>query len=85
MLRAIDATRAYGQEGARVDPDRTAPEAGPGVGNVDPDCCHHASPYLLREAALPGNEHTATEVGAGQHHGYALDSFARRAVKPLEW
>ena len=40
--------------------------------------------YLLEEAALLGDEHTAAEVGANQHHGYASYFFTRRAVKLLE-
>ena len=40
--------------------------------------------YLIEEAALLGDEHTATEVGAKQPHGYALYFFTRRAVKLLE-
>jgi hypothetical protein len=40
--------------------------------------------YLVEEVALVGNEHTATEAGANQHHGYASYFFTRRAVKLLE-
>jgi hypothetical protein len=40
--------------------------------------------YLLEEAALVGDEHTATEAGDEQHNGYALYFFTRRAVKLLE-
>jgi hypothetical protein len=84
LLRAIDATQAHGQEGARVDPSRAAHEAGLDVGDVGSDRYHHALGYLLEEAALLGDEHTATEAGAEQHHGYALYFFTRRAVKLLE-
>ncbi len=84
LLRAIDETQAQGQEGARVDPSRAAHEAGLDVGDVGSDRYHHAMGYLLEEAALVGDEHTATEAGAEQHHGYALYFFTRRAVKLLE-
>jgi len=40
--------------------------------------------YLVEEAALLGDEHTATEAGAQQAHGYASYFFTRRAVKLLE-
>jgi hypothetical protein len=40
--------------------------------------------YLLEEGVLVGDEHTATEAGAKQAHGYALYFFTRRAVKLLE-
>jgi hypothetical protein len=40
--------------------------------------------YLVEEAALLGDEHTATQAGAKQHHGYASYFFTRRAVKLLE-
>jgi hypothetical protein len=84
LLRAIDETQAHGQEGARVDPPRAAHEAGLDIGDVGSDRYHHALGYLLEEAALLGDEHTATEASAEQHHGYALYFFTRRAVKLLE-
>jgi hypothetical protein len=40
--------------------------------------------YLIEEAALLGDEHTAFDVGEGHPHGYALYFFTRRAVKLLE-
>jgi hypothetical protein len=40
--------------------------------------------YLLEEGALAGDEHTATQTGDRQAHGYALYFFTRRAVKLLE-
>ena len=67
-----------------MDPTRAAHEAGLDVGDVGSDRYHHALGYLLEEAALLGDEHTATEAGAKQHHGYALCFFTRRAVKLLE-
>ena len=84
LLRAIDATQAHGQEGARVDPSRAAHDAGLDVGDVGSDRYHRALEYLLEEGALVGDEHTATRAGAGQHHGYALYFFTRRGVKLLE-
>ena len=84
LLRAINANQAHGQAGARVDPTRVAHEAGLDVGDAGSDRYHHALGYLLEEGALLGDEHTATEAGAKQPHGYALYFFIRRAVKLLE-
>ena len=84
LLRAINATQAHGQEGARVDPTRAAHEAGLDVGDVGSERYHHALGYLLEEGALLGDEHTATEAGAEQHHGYELYFFTRRALKLLK-
>ena len=84
LLRAIDATQAHGREGVRVDPKRAAHEAGLDVGDVGSERYHHALGYLVEEAALLGDEHTATEAGAQQPHGYASYFFTRRAVKLLE-
>jgi hypothetical protein len=84
LLRAINATQAHGQEGARVDPRRAAHEAGLDVGDVGSDRYHNALGYLLEEAALLGDEHTAFDVGEKHPHGYALYFFTRRAVKLLE-
>ena len=84
LLRAINETQAHGQEGSRVDPTRAAHEAGLDVGDVGSERYHHALGYLLEEAALVGDEHTATEAGAEQHHGYALYFFTRWALKLLE-
>ena len=84
LLRAINANQAHGQEGARVDPSRAAHEAGLDVGDVGSERYRHALGYLLEEGALLGDEHTATEAGAEQHHGYALYFFTRRALKLLE-
>jgi hypothetical protein len=67
-----------------VDPSRAAQEGGLDVGDVGSERYHHALGSLLEEGALVGDEHTATEAGAKQHHGYALYFFTRRAVKLLE-
>ena len=67
-----------------MDPSRAAHEAGLDVGDVGSERYHHALAYLLEEAALLGDEHTATEAGAEQHHGYALYFFTRWAVKLME-
>ena len=67
-----------------MDPIRAAHEAGLDVGDVGSDRYHHALGYLLEEAALVGDEHTATEAGPKQPHGYPLYFFTRRAVKLLE-
>jgi hypothetical protein len=71
LLRAIDETQA-------------AQEGGLDVGDVGSDRYHHALGYLLDEAALLGDERTATEAGVKQPHGYALYFVTRRAVKLLE-
>ena len=84
LLRAINETQAHGQEGARVDPSRAGHETGLDVGDVGSDRYHHALGYLLEEAALLGDEHTAFDVGDEHPHGYALYFFTRQAVKLLE-
>jgi hypothetical protein len=63
LLRSINATQAPGQEWARVDPSTAADEAGLDVGDVGSERYRHALGYLVEEAALLGNEHTATEAG----------------------
>jgi hypothetical protein len=67
-----------------VDPTRVAHEAGLDVRDVSSERYHHALGYLLEEDALLGDEHTATEAGAKQPHGYPLYFFIRRAVELLE-
>ena len=84
LLRTINETQAHGQEGVRVDPTRAAHEAGLDLGDVGSERYHYALGCLLEEGALLGDEHTATEAGAEQHHGYALYFFTRRALKLLE-
>jgi hypothetical protein len=84
LLRAIDATQAHGQQGAKVDPTRAAHEAGLDVGDVGSERYHHALGYLLEEGALVGDEHTAFDVGDQHPHGYALYFFTRRAPTLLE-
>ncbi len=84
LLRAIDETQAHGLEGTKVDPARAAHDAGLDVGDVGSDRYHHALGYLLEEAALVGDEHTAFDVGDEHPHGYALYFFTRRALKLLE-
>jgi hypothetical protein len=84
LLRAIDATQAHGQEGARVDPARAAHEAGLDLGDVSSEHYHRALGHLLQEAALVGDEHTAFDVGDEHPHGYALYLFTRRALQLLE-
>ena len=85
LLRAINETQAHGQDGAKVDPSRAAHEAGLHVGDVGSERYHHALGYLLEEAALLGDEHTAFEDVGDQHaHGYALYFFTERAVRLLD-
>jgi hypothetical protein len=84
LLRAIDSTQAHGLEGTKVDPTRAAHEAGLDVGDVGSDRYHRAMGYLLEEGALLGDEHTATQTGDRQAHGYALYFCTQRAVKLLK-
>ena len=84
LLRAINATQAHGQEGVRAEPTRAAHETGLHLGDVGSDRYHHALGYLVEEAALVGDEHTAFDVGDQHPHGYALYFFTRRALKLLE-
>jgi hypothetical protein len=84
LLRAIDETQARGHEGARVDPARAAHDAGLDVGDVGSDRYHQALGYLVEEGALAGDEHTATQTGDRQAHGYALYFFTRRIATLLE-
>ena len=81
LLRTIDDTQAHGQEGARADPTRAAHEAGLDVGS---ERYQAAMAYLIEQAALLGDEHTAFDVGDQHPHGYASYFFTRRAVKLLE-
>jgi hypothetical protein len=68
--------------GARADPTRAANEAGLEVGS---ERYRGAMAYLLEEAALLGDEHTAIDDEGEQHaHGYASYFFTRRALKLLE-
>jgi hypothetical protein len=68
-----------------VDPSRAAHEAGLDVGDVGSERYHHALGYLLEQAALVGDEHTAFDDEGDQHaHGYASYFFTPRAVKLLE-
>ena len=84
LLRAINATQAYGQEGVRADPTRAAHDAGLDVGDVGSDRYHHALGYLREQTALVGDEHTAFDVGEEHPHGYALYFFTPQALKLLE-
>ena len=83
LLRCINDTQARGQEGSRVDSTRTAQEIGLDVGS---ERYHDALRCLVSEAALLGDEHTATETGTQRpnYAGHAVYFFTRRAVKHLE-
>ena len=82
LLGAINATQAHGQEGARADPTRSAQEVGLEVGS---ERYKGAMAYLVEEAALLGDEHTAFGDEGDQHaHGYASYFFTGRALKLLE-
>jgi hypothetical protein len=81
LLRIIDDTQAHGEEGTRADPTRAAHEADLDVGS---ERYEDAMAYLIEQAALLGDEHTAFDVGDEHPHGYASYFFTRRALKLLE-
>jgi hypothetical protein len=81
LLRIINATQAHGEEGARADPTRAAHQAGLDVGS---ERYKDAMTYLIEQAALLGDEHTAFDVDDQHPHGYASYFFTRRAVKLIE-
>jgi hypothetical protein len=81
LLRTINDTQTHGEEGARADPTRAAHEAGLDVGS---ERYQDAMAYLIEQAALLADEHTAFDVGDQHPHGYASYHFTRRAVKLLE-
>jgi hypothetical protein len=67
---------------ARADPLRAAHEAGLEIGS---ERYRGAMAYLIEEAALLGDEHTAIDDEGDQHaHGYASYFYTRRALKLLE-
>jgi hypothetical protein len=81
LLAAINETQAHGEEGARADPTRAAREAGLEVGS---ERYREAMAYLIEEAALLGDEHTAFDEEGEQHaHGYASYFFTGRALELL--
>ena len=82
LLRVLNDTQTFGEEGARADPTRAAHEAGLEVGS---ERFRGAMTYLMEEAALLGDEHTSIDDEGEQHaHGYASYFFTRRALKLLE-
>ena len=82
LLRAINDAQTHGEEGARADPARAAHEAGLEVGS---ERYRKAMSYLIEEAALLGDEHTAFDEERDQHaHGYASYVFTGRALELLE-
>jgi hypothetical protein len=82
LLRIINDTQTHGEAGARADPTRAAHLAGLDVGS---ERYQDAMAYLIEQAALLGDEHTAFDAVGAQHpHGYASYFFTRRAVKLLE-
>ena len=65
-----------------MDPTRAAHEAGLEVGS---ERYQDAMSYLIKQAALLGDEHTAFDDEGDQHaHGYASYFYTRRALKLLE-
>jgi hypothetical protein len=82
LLGAMNETQARGQEGARADPAMAAQEVGLEVGSLR---YKGAMAYLLEEAALLGDHHTAFGDEGDQHaHGYASYFFTKRALALLE-
>ncbi len=83
LLRTINDTQAYGEEGARANPTRAAQKAGLDVGS---ERYQDAMAYLIEQAALLGDAHMTfgDDVGDQHPHGYASYFFTRRAVKLLE-
>jgi hypothetical protein len=83
LLRTINQTQAYGEEGARADPTRAAHQAGLDVGS---ERYQDAMAYLIEQAALLGDAHMALgdDVGDQHPHGYASYFFTRRALTLLE-
>ena len=82
LLAAINETQARGEEGARADPAMAARRAGLEVGS---ERYRDAMAYLMEEAALLGDRHTAFGDEGDQHaHGYASYFFTRRALVLLE-
>jgi hypothetical protein len=83
LLRTINQTQAYGEEGARAVPTRAAQQAGLDVGS---ERYQDAIAYLIEQAALLGDAHMAfgDDVGDQHPHGYASYFFTRRALTLLE-
>ena len=82
LLGAINETRAHGQEGARADPAMAAQEVGLEVGS---ERYRGAMAYLIEEAALLGDRHTAIGDEGDQHaRGYASYFFTGRALALLK-
>ena len=82
LLAAINETQARGEEGAKADPAMAARRAGLEVGS---ERYRGAMAYLIEEAALLGDEHTAIgDEGDQNAHGYASYFFTKRAVTLLE-
>jgi hypothetical protein len=83
LLKAINDTQAYGQQGARADPSRAAHQAGLDLGSARYE---DALAYLIEQAALLGEAHLAfgDDVGDQHPHGYASYFFTRRALVLLE-
>jgi hypothetical protein len=82
LLAAINETQAHGEEGARADPAMAARRAGFEVGS---ERYRGAMAYLIEEAALLGDHHTAFGDEGEQHaRGYASYFFTGRALTLLE-
>ncbi len=67
-----------------MDPSRAAQEGGLDVGDVGSERYQAAMAYLIEQAALLADEHTAFDVDDQHPHGYASYFFTKRAVKLLE-
>jgi hypothetical protein len=70
LLRTINDTQAYGEEGARANPTRAAQEAGLDVGS---ERYQDAMAYLIEQAALLADARRAFDGIRDQHsHGVRL-------------
>ena len=82
LLRTINDTQAYGEEGARANPTRAAQEAGLDVGS---ERYQDAMAYLIEQAALLADARMAFDGIRDQHsYGYASYFFTKRALTLLE-
>ena len=82
LLRTINDTQAYGEEGARANPTRAAQEAGLDVGS---ERYQDAMAYLIEQAALLADAGMAFD-GIRDQHSYSYPSyfFTKRALTLLE-
>ena len=71
LLRAIDSAQAHGQGGGQDGPQQGRPRRRAAGGRRRLGWLPPSIGYLRQESALVGDEHTATQTGDRQAHGYA--------------